>query len=136
MATELQTFDVRTSTREEMVDVTALVRSAVKRRQTERGLAVVFCPHTTAGVTLQENTDPTVRSDLLLTLRRLVPKDSPGFQHGEGNSDAHIKASVVGSQVMIPIDGGKLLLGHWQAIYLCEFDGPRARILQVKVIAG
>lgn len=131
-----QTIEIKTTTREEMVDVTALVRQAAKRTGVDQGLVVVYCPHTTAGVTLQENTDPTVKSDMLATLRRLIPKDSTDFRHGEGNSDSHIKSSLVGATTTIPLEGGRLALGHWQAIFFCEFDGPRDRRLVVKVVAG
>jgi secondary thiamine-phosphate synthase enzyme len=133
---EAESIDVRTTTREEMVDVTALVRAAVKRSGVERGVVTVFVPHTTAGITIQENTDPTVKSDMLGLLRRLVPKGDANFQHGEDNSDAHIKSSMVGVSTTIPVEGGRLLLGLWQAIFFCEFDGPRDRRVIVKVIAG
>jgi secondary thiamine-phosphate synthase enzyme len=134
---ELQTIDIKSTTREEMIDVTALVRAAVKKTGVAAGLACVFCPHTTAGMTIQENSDPDVRADMLGLLRRAIPRDGGGhFKHGEENSDAHIKGSLVGAQTTIVIDGGKLLLGTWQAIYFCEFDGPRERRIHVKVVAG
>ena len=132
---EPQTLEIRTTTREEMVDVTALVRTAIKRAGIERGLAVVYCPHTTAGVTVQENSDPTVKSDMLAHLRKLVPKNA-GFAHAEDNSDAHIKCSMVGVSTTLIVDGTKPQLGHWQAIFFCEFDGPRDRRLLVRVIPG
>ena len=132
---EPQTLEIRTTTREEMVDVTALVRSAIKRAGIERGLAVVYCPHTTAGVTVQENSDPTVKSDMLAHLRKLVPKNA-GFAHAEDNSDAHIKCSMVGVSTTLIVEGTKPQLGHWQAIFFCEFDGPRDRRLLVRVIPG
>jgi secondary thiamine-phosphate synthase enzyme len=132
---DTQTLEIRTTTREELVDVTALVRSAIKRAGIDRGLAVVFCPHTTAGVTVQENSDPTVKSDMLAHLRKLVPKDA-GFAHSEDNSDAHIKCTMVGVSTTLIVEGGKPQLGHWQAIYFCEFDGPRDRRLLVRVIPG
>ena len=132
---EPQTLEIRTTTREEMVDVTALVRSAIKRAGVERGLAVVYCPHTTAGVTVQENSDPTVKSDMLAHLRKLVPKNA-GFAHAEDNSDAHIKCSMVGVSTTLIVEGTKPQLGHWQAIFFCEFDGPRDRRLLVRVIPG
>jgi secondary thiamine-phosphate synthase enzyme len=132
---DTQTIDIRTTTREEMVDVTALVRSALKRSGVDRGLAVVYSPHTTAGVTVQENADPTVKSDMLGHLRKLVPKDA-GFAHAEQNSDAHIKCSLVGVSTTLIVEGGKPQLGHWQAVYFCEFDGPRDRRLLVRVIPG
>ncbi|MBI4512427.1 MAG: YjbQ family protein [Deltaproteobacteria bacterium] len=132
---EVQTIDIRTTTRLEMVDITALVRAAVKRTGATHGLATVFCPHTTAGLTIQENADPDVKSDLLAHLARLVPKEA-GFRHGEGNSDAHIKSSIIGASTTLLVDSGKLLLGHWQAIFFCEFDGPRDRRVFVKVVKG
>jgi|SRR5689334_15248393 secondary thiamine-phosphate synthase enzyme len=132
---EPQIIEIRTTTREEMVDVTALVRGAIKRAGIERGLAVVYCPHTTAGVTVQENSDPTVKSDMLNHLRKLVPKDA-GFAHAEDNSDAHIKCSLVGVSTTLIVDGSKPQLGHWQAVFFCEFDGPRDRRLMVRVIPG
>ncbi|MBI5480020.1 MAG: YjbQ family protein [Deltaproteobacteria bacterium] len=135
MATHLEEIAVRSASREEMIDVTTLVRAAVRRIGVEAGLAYIYCPHTTAGVTIQENADPDVRTDLLGHLARLIPQDA-GFRHSEGNADAHIKASLVGSSQMVPLDGGKLCLGTWQAVFFCEFDGPRSRRLLVKVVAG
>jgi len=132
-ATEI--LQIRTTTREEMIDVTALVRTAVRKTGIGHGIVVVYCPHTTAAVTVQENSDRTVRSDMLGHLRKVVPKDG-GFQHDEGNADAHIKSSLVGASTTIIVEGGKPMLGHWQAVYFCEFDGPRDRRLIIKVIAG
>ena len=132
---ETQTLEIRTTTREEMVDVTALIRSAVKRAGVDRGIVTVYCPHTTAGVTVQENSDPTVKSDMLAHLRKLVPKDA-GFAHAEDNSDAHIKCSLVGVSTTLIVEGGRPQLGHWQAVFFCEFDGPRDRRLLVRVIPG
>jgi secondary thiamine-phosphate synthase enzyme len=132
---ETHTIEIRTTTREEMVDVTALVRSTLKRAGVDRGIAVVYCPHTTAGVTVQENSDPTVKSDMLGHLRKLVPKDG-GFAHAEDNSDAHIKCSLVGVSTTLIVEGGRPQLGHWQAVFFCEFDGPRDRRLLVRVIPG
>src|SRR5687768_11095683 len=128
-----QTIDIKTTTREEMVDVTALVRAAIRKSGLKDGLVCVFCPHTTAGVTIQENSDPVVKSDMVNHLRKLVPKDA-GFEHSEDNSDAHIKASLVGSGVTLIVDQGRPLLGHWQALFFCEFDGPRERRLVVKAV--
>jgi len=132
---ETQTIEIRTTTREEMVDVTALIRSAIKRCGVDHGLAVVYCPHTTAGLTVQENSDPTVKSDMLAHLRKLVPKDA-GFAHAEDNSDAHIKCSLVGVSTTLIVEGARPQLGHWQAVFFCEFDGPRDRRLLVRVIPG
>src|SRR5262245_10294116 len=129
----METIDVRSTTREEMIDITALVRAAVKRSGITSGLACVYTPHTTAGVTIQENADPDVRTDMVGHLRALVPKDG-GFRHAEGNADAHIKSSLVGASTTIIVDAGKLVLGHWQAVYFCEWDGPRDRRVMVKVV--
>jgi secondary thiamine-phosphate synthase enzyme len=131
----IQQIDVRTTRREEMIDITSLVRGAVKKSGIQSGVAWVYVPHTTAGVTIQENADPTVKSDLLAHIARLIPKDG-GFQHAEGNADAHIKSSLVGASQAVFIENGKLLLGTWQGIYFCEFDGPRERKVQVKVLQG
>ena len=133
--TEIQTIDVRSATREEMIDITGPVRAAIKKTGVSSGLAVVFCPHTTAGVTIQENADPDVKSDMVKHLGRVVPKDA-GFKHGEGNSDAHIKASLIGASVTVIVGEGKPILGTWQAIFFCEFDGPRERRVQVRVLGG
>jgi secondary thiamine-phosphate synthase enzyme len=133
--TDIQTIDVRSATREEMIDITGPIRAAIKRTGITSGLAVVFCPHTTAGVTIQENADPDVKSDMVKHLARVIPKDA-AFKHGEGNSDAHIKASVIGASVTVIIADGRPMLGTWQAIFFCEFDGPRERRLQVRVIKG
>jgi secondary thiamine-phosphate synthase enzyme len=131
----IQHLDVRTTRREEMIDITSLVRGAVKKSGIQSGVAWIFVPHTTAGVTIQENADPTVKSDLLHHFARLIPQDGE-FQHAERNSDAHIKSSIVGASQAVFVESGKLLLGHWQAIWFCEFDGPRSREVQVKVIEG
>ena len=131
----IQQIDVRTTRREEMIDITSLVRGAIKKSGIQSGVAWIYVPHTTAGVTIQENADPTVKSDLLAHIARLIPKDG-GFQHAEGNADAHIKSSLVGASQAVFIENGKLLLGTWQGIYFCEFDGPRERKVQIKVLQG
>ena len=129
---------VRTRAAAELLDVTGDVRGAVRASGIRSGVAIVFCPHTTAGVTIQENADPDVQRDLLLALENAVPPSPPrgSYRHAEGNSDAHAKASLVGSSATIVVDGGELLLGTWQGIYLCEFDGPRSRTLHLKLLAG
>lgn len=126
-------FTVRTTARTELVEITAEVRDAVRASGVRSGLCVVYCPHTTAAVTIQENADPDVVRDMLLWLNSSVPKDVPGFRHAEGNSDSHIKASLVGPSVTIPIDAGDLVFGTWQGVYFCEFDGPRSRNVMVQV---
>src|SRR5579871_5187402 len=119
----MQTFQVRTRQRTEFVEITADVRRAVLDAGITDGLCVVYCPHTTAGITIQENADPDVVHDLLLWLNGHIPKDVPGFRHAEGNSDAHLKSSLVGSSATVIVADGKLVLGRWQGVYFCEFDG-------------
>jgi len=131
-------LEVETTERAEMVEVTDQVRAAVRAAGVASGVAWVYCPHTTAGVTVQENADPDVRRDLLLALENAVPLAAAKgrYQHGEGNADAHVKASLVGSSAALLVEGGAPLLGTWQGVFLCEFDGPRRRTLLVKVVAG
>ena len=112
-----------------MVDITSKVEKLIPGNG--EGICVLFTQHTTCGMTINENADPDVKSDMLGFLQRLIPQYEPNFKHFEHNSDAHIKSSLVGSSVTIPYEDGKLLLGRWQGIYLCEFDGPRERKLTV-----
>ena len=119
--------------REDFYDITPQVREAVAKSGITSGIAVVYCPHTTAGITINENADPDVVHDLLIGLNKAFP-DRPEFRHGEGNSAAHLKASTMGSSVTVIIENGKLLLGMWQGIYFCEFDPPRNRKFYVKVL--
>ncbi len=126
-------FDVATSRREQFVDITAEVAEAVSASGFTEGAVVVFCPHTTAGVTINENADPDVVTDLLAGLERLAPRHA-GWRHREGNSDGHLKASLIGSSVTVPIENSRLMLGTWQGIYLGEFDGPRHRRVLVTVV--
>ncbi len=119
--------------REQMVDITRQVEEALRESGKAAGICVLFVQHTTCGITINENADPDVQSDMLGFLRRLIPQHDPEFKHFEHNSDAHIKASLVGSSATIPFDG-KLALGRWQGIYLCEFDGPRTRNVVVQVV--
>jgi secondary thiamine-phosphate synthase enzyme len=129
----LKQFRINTD-RQNMHDITAKVKSAVDESGVQNGLCVVFVPHTTAGVTINENADPDVVYDFLLGMDKAYP-DRGEFRHGEGNSSAHLKTSAVGASETIIIEGGKLLLGQWQGIYFCEFDGPRNRTFYVKVMA-
>ena len=122
------TLEVRTQRRAGFVDITRDVAALV--RDAGDGVVLVYVPHTTAGVTINENADPSVRDDLEMALQRLVPEDLP-FTHAEGNSDAHTKASLMGSSVSVPVQGGALQLGTWQGIYFAEFDGPRRRRVTV-----
>ncbi|MFO0851737.1 MAG: secondary thiamine-phosphate synthase enzyme YjbQ [Gemmataceae bacterium] len=129
-------FTVRTHARTELVEITAQVREAVRATGVRAGLCVVYCPHTTAAVTVQENADPDVVRDMLLWLNHHIPKDVPGFRHAEGNSDSHIKASLVGPNVTLLVDNGDLVFGTWQGVYFCEFDGPRTRTVMVRVVGS
>ena len=127
-------FEYNLGTREQnFYNITPQVREAVSKSGVTSGIAVVFCPHTTAGITINENADPDVVHDLLVGLDKAFP-DRPEFRHGEGNSSAHLKASAVGSSATIVIEGGKLVLGTWQGIYFAEFDPPRNRKFCVKVL--
>jgi secondary thiamine-phosphate synthase enzyme len=119
-------FSIDTRSRTEMVDITAAVERQVRASGVRAGLCLVFVPHTTAGVTINESADPDVRTDLLKALEAMVPADA-GYRHAEGNSPAHVKASLMGSSVLVPVSGGALQLGTWQGIYFAEFDGPRRR---------
>lgn len=125
-------FDVKTSHREEMIDITSLIEQALAESNVEDGIAACFVPHTTAGMTINENADPDVKRDLLYKLGKEIPKQD-GYHHAEGNSDAHLKASLMGFSLQIFFEKKRLLLGQWQSIYFCEFDGPRNRQLIVKI---
>ncbi|MBN2247160.1 MAG: YjbQ family protein [Coriobacteriia bacterium] len=125
-------FEIQTHRREQMIEITREVADVVAHAGVDEGRVLVFCPHTTAAVTLNEAADPDVRTDILCGLSRLVPEDG-GWLHVEGNSDAHIKASLIGASIDIPVSGGRLVLGSWQGAYLCEFDGPRRRSLVVTI---
>ncbi len=119
--------------REDFYNITPQVREAITKSGVTDGIAIVYCPHTTAGITINENADPDVVRDLLLGLRKAFP-DRPEFRHAEGNSAAHLKASAMGSSATVIISGGKPVLGTWQGIYFCEFDPPRSRKFYVKVV--
>ena len=136
MAGSAHEISVRTPEREVLVDITERVQTAVGQADPRlTGLISVFVPHTTAGVTINEGADPTVIRDIVEGLRRIVPRDA-GYRHSEGNSDAHIKASLMGSSVLVPVEQGKLRLGTWQSIYLAEFDGPRDRRVWIVTISA
>jgi len=126
---------VASRTRTELIDITADVQEVVRAAQVRTGLCHLFVLHTTAGITVNEGADPAVQRDLTGFFNRLVP-DSPWFTHAEGNSDAHIKSSLVGVYHCLFIEEGKLLLGTWQSIYFCEFDGPRRRKVAVRITSG
>jgi secondary thiamine-phosphate synthase enzyme len=125
---------VSSRSRNQMIDITGQVDSAVSKSGITNGDAIVYCPHTTAAVTINENADPSVVQDILLMLQELVPHRKAGYHHTEGNSDAHIKSTIVGCSEHVLIKGGSPVLGTWQGIFFCEFDGPRSRrvILQIR----
>lgn len=127
-------FSIRTP-KEDFYDITAEVKRAIRESGIDSGLAVVYCPHTTAGITINENADPDVTRDLLRGLDTAFPND-PMFRHAEGNSAAHLKASSVGSSVTVIVESGRPVLGTWQGIYFCEFDAPRNRKFYVKLLKG
>jgi len=128
----MRSFTITTHARSEFVDITEQVRGAVFMSGVRSGICHVFSTHTTAGLTINENADPDVRSDIVDALNHLVPWKA-GYAHTEGNSAAHIKATLTGFSVTVPIDEGRLVLGTWQCIYFCEFDGPRTRTVVVHV---
>ena len=127
MAVTTTSFDVRTPSRSAMIDITSQVYGAVRDSRIAEGTATVHVPHTTAGVTINENADPDVVHDVLAALDQAVPWRQSFYRHGEGNSAAHVKSSLVGCSATVPIVEGRMALGTWQAVYFCEFDGPRSR---------
>lgn len=134
----LPSLEIATRAPRELVEITAEVRAALRAARAGDGLLVVYVPHTTAGVTIQENADPDVRADLLLALENAVPARPPrgAFRHAEGNSAAHVQASLVGSSATLIVEGGAPVLGTWQGVYLCEFDGPRRRTVHLAWVPG
>ena len=130
----MEIVELRTSRRTELLEVTGRVQEVVDRSGVSGGVVVVQSLHTTAALTINENADPDVRHDLLAKLEELVPHREPYYRHGEGNSDSHLKTSFFGPSLTVVVDGGRLVLGRWQGVYLCEFDGPRERRLAVQVV--
>ncbi|MDK2931119.1 MAG: hypothetical protein PWR07_1250 [Bacillota bacterium] len=128
----MNTIAIRTKAQDELVDITADVRRLVRESGVQRGACLVYVPHTTAGVTINESADPDVARDILEALTKMVPRHG-AYRHVEGNAASHIRASLVGSSVTIPVEGGDLALGTWQGVFFCEFDGPRSRKAYVQV---
>jgi len=124
-------INVKSKSRTEFIDITEMVQDVVKEANVMKGICYLYVPHTTAGITINEGADPSVQRDILNTLNRLVPHEMNYF-HREGNADAHIKSTIVGTSISVIIDEGKLLLGTWQSVFFCEFDGPRHRRIAVK----
>ena len=131
----LHTMSVRTHSRTELVDITAQVEDQVRVSEIEEGICYLFAAHTTAGLTINENADPSVREDILMVLNKII-SDREAYRHLEGNSPAHIKASLMGPALTVLVSNRRLLLGTWQGVFLCEFDGPRTRKVHIKIMAG
>lgn len=129
----IRQIDVRSSNRSELIDITADIQQAVGEFGVDEGICHIFVPHTTAAVTINEGADPSVKRDIEVNLAKIIPERGD-YRHMEGNSDAHIKSTLVGSSETLFIENGRLMLGTWQAIYFCEFDGPRQRKVTVKVL--
>lgn len=129
----LRTLNVKSRSRTELIDITAEVNQIVRESGIRSGICYLYVPHTTAGITINEGADPSVKKDILATLNKLIPFEG-NYQHTEGNSDAHIKSSLIGVSAMVPIDEGRLLMGTWQSIFFCEFDGPRNRKVLIKIL--
>ena len=132
----MKTIKVQSNKREEMIEITSEIENALRESGAADGVCVLFTQHTTCGLTINENADPDVKSDMLLFLRNTIPQFYDGFRHYEHNSDAHIKSSLMGASVTVPYSNGKLLLGRWQGIYLCEFDGARERKILIQILAA
>lgn len=128
-----EAISVRTSKRCDMIDITSQVAAVVAKAGITEGDCMIFCQHTTGGITINENADPDVVHDMLMTLEELFPKNRPGYRHMEGNSDSHIKSTLTGCSEQVLITGGTMVLGTWQGIYFCEYDGPRNRTVQIQV---
>jgi secondary thiamine-phosphate synthase enzyme len=126
-------FNVATRQRNQMIDITSQVESFVRQAGISNGDVTVYCPHTTAAITINENADPSVQHDILSVLSQLIPQDNPGYRHSEGNSDSHCKSSLLGCSKQILIEDNSMKLGTWQGIFFCEFDGPRSRKVCVQV---
>jgi secondary thiamine-phosphate synthase enzyme len=128
-------LNIKTTSRTEFVDITAKVQEAIDATGLIDGLCLLYVPHTTAAITVNESADPSVKTDILMVLNEVVPWEAE-YRHSEGNSPAHIKSTLVGASELIVVEKGRLVLGTWQGIFFCEFDGPRTRRVQVKVIPG
>jgi secondary thiamine-phosphate synthase enzyme len=128
----MEKFNIKTNKKEEFIDITAEVQSAVKKSKIDNGICYIYVPHTTCGLTINENADPSVRVDIISKLKDIVP-DNGFYRHTEGNSPAHIKSSLMGHSINVLVEDNHLSLGTWQGIFLCEFDGPRTREVWVKI---
>lgn len=129
----MEKISIKTASRTELVDITYKIEAVVSKSGVKDGICFLFCPHTTAGLTINENADPSVKTDIINTLNRFIPHNL-NYSHSEGNSDAHIKSSLMAQSLAIFIEGGRLALGTWQGVYFCEGDGPRTREVWVKIV--
>ncbi|MGD0336067.1 MAG: secondary thiamine-phosphate synthase enzyme YjbQ [Candidatus Omnitrophota bacterium] len=129
----MEKITIKTGKRAELIDITSQVQDVVSKTKIKEGACFIFSPHTTAGLTINENADPSVRKDIINTLNKLIPENA-GYAHAEGNADSHVKSSLLGSSLTIFVEEGQLALGTWQGIYLCEADGPRVREVWVKAL--
>lgn len=128
-----KTLTVKTSSQTELIDLTGKIEKAIQSEGIDQGVCFLFVPHTTAAVTINEHADPSVRSDIVMVLNKIVPWEE-AYRHMEGNSPAHIKASIMGSSEMVAVENGRLKLGTWQGVFFCEFDGPRTRKIHVRLL--
>jgi len=135
MSNTLHTFKINTNEKQSFINVDRQLEAALQKSGVESGIMVVYCPHTTGAITINENADPDVKTDLKLGLNETFP-NKPAYIHMEGNSDGHMKSSVVGASETLIISEGSIVLGTWQSVYFCEFDGPRTRTVHVKIIEG
>ncbi len=129
----MKTIAVKTKAQTEMIDITAEVQGAIKASKFKNGLCMLYVPHTTAAITINESADPSVRKDILMVLNQMVPWQAD-YRHMEGNSPAHVKSSLMGAAEIVAVENGRLVLGTWQGIFFCEFDGPRTRKLNIKFV--
>ncbi len=130
----LHKLHIQTARRDQLIDITDKVTEVIRQQNVKDGVVIIYCPHTTAGITINENADADVVHDLLMRLDEVYPWKHPQYRHSEGNSAAHLKASTVGASQSVPLADGRLVLGTWQGIYFCEFDGPRRRTFYIKII--
>ena len=128
-------LSVKTSTQTELIDITSKIAKWVKESGVSEGLCMLYVPHTTAAVTINESADPSVRGDIMMVLNQIIPWDA-NYKHLEGNSPAHVKSSLVGASELVAIENGSLVLGTWQGLFFCEFDGPRTRKIQIRILDG
>jgi secondary thiamine-phosphate synthase enzyme len=131
----MEKLSLNSNRRIELIDITDKIQSVVTKSKIKDGVCVVFCPHTTAGLTINENADPSVRSDIINTLSKLIPENA-GYAHSEGNADSHVKSSLLGSSLNIFVEAGLLCLGTWQGVYFCEGDGPRSREVWIRIVGS